>query len=602
MSLFNLFGRTKPTISIDAALISSERFTGAFQVAFNVEDAKITLKNKDGRVLWENTFWPCDFRHTLAISDTPFLQSSQGTDDIGPGEGGAFEIHERDVHTTGHQTIVAIKHAGGDTVRVEGTLAERAGTAPSLSYSFEFGEPVIVYASRKEEQFYGFGEQFSFCGAKGEKVPILVRYVGCFSSLLMVVIDMDVEGVVVRIGMIMELVEFIEFIIYPIHLESKGIGRGTQPHLRPFHRCDRYTTYAPIPHYITTDNRSVFLENTEYSSFDLRKDDRVVIRVTAKIVTGRILNAPTVVTFITEYTSHVGRMRPLPPWTGLGAIAGMRGGSRKDWCGERVQKVCGKELKRLWRNWENDEELYPDWDELVRELRAGDVRVLSYVNTVLADVRSKANGLRKKLFVEAAGRGLLVMYPTRDDGRSGMLVISSGLDFEARLLDLTNAETWWWLKDVLKECVFKYNVASKLHGRFWRVHALLLVALALQLGRPYHNAYPHEWARMHDEVVRELGVEREVVLFHRSAFTLSPGRMNLMWTGDQNAAWDEHDGIKSSVGVVDLCMGSHRYALWWLLGPGHHAFGYTTFAANNPGFNMVHSRELLFRWMDHGVL
>lgn len=66
----------------------------------------------------------------------------------------------------------------------------------------------------------------------------------------------------------------------------------------------------------------------------------------------------------------------------------------------------------------------------------------------------------------------------------------------------------------------------------------------------YHNAYPHEWARLHDEVVRELGLEREAVMFHRSAFTLSPGRMNLMWAGDQNVTWDEHDGIKSAVSHV----------------------------------------------------
>lgn len=39
----------------------------------------------------------------------------------------------------------------------------------------------------------------------------------------------------------------------------------------------------------------------------------------------------------------------------------------------------------------------------------------------------------------------------------------------------------------------------------------------------YHNQYPQEWAKLADEIVRELGLEEEAVLFHRSAFTKSPG-------------------------------------------------------------------------------
>jgi alpha-glucosidase len=32
-----------------------------------------------------------------------------------------------------------------------------------------------------------------------------------------------------------------------------------------------------VPHYITSEMRSLFLENYEYSSFDLREEDRVQV-------------------------------------------------------------------------------------------------------------------------------------------------------------------------------------------------------------------------------------------------------------------------------------------------------------------------------------
>lgn len=41
----------------------------------------------------------------------------------------------------------------------------------------------------------------------------------------------------------------------------------------------------------------------------------------------------------------------------------------------------------------------------------------------------------------------------------------------------------------------------------------------------YHNQYPQEWAKLADEIVHELGLENEAVMFHRSAFTKSPGKV-----------------------------------------------------------------------------
>lgn len=90
----------------------------------------------------------------------------------------------------------------------------------------------LTYATDAEENFYGFGESFSHFNLKGRRVPILVS--------------------------------------------EQGVGRGEQPITDYLNENvaqgvggDWYTTYAPKPIYITNHNRTVFLNNSEVSFFDL---------------------------------------------------------------------------------------------------------------------------------------------------------------------------------------------------------------------------------------------------------------------------------------------------------------------------------------------
>ena len=63
----------------------------------------------------------------------------------------------------------------------------------------------------------------------------------------------------------------------------------------------------------------------------------------------------------------------------------------------------------LWR--QADECTYPDWWQLVAELRASGVRTLSYINPFLtaATVASPCRPNRSSLFAEAAARGYLIV-------------------------------------------------------------------------------------------------------------------------------------------------------------------------------------------------
>ena len=111
----------------------------------------------------------------------------------------------------------------------------------------------------------------------------------------------------------------------------------------------------------------------------------------------------------------------------------------QDWVGKRE---IG-ETSRLWWNWEVDRVAYPDWEEMVAELAAQEIRVMAYVNPHLTDVTDKP-GHRRNLFREARDRGFLVR---RCDGSEAQLG-SFGLN--AGMVDLSNPEAYAWMKEVVR--------------------------------------------------------------------------------------------------------------------------------------------------------
>ena len=82
-----------------------------------------------------------------------------------------------------------------------------------------------------------------------------------------------------------------------------------------------------MPHYLTNQNRSLFLENYEYSVFDLRKENSVSIRVFSNTMRGQILYGKSILDLIERFTEYSGRMKALPDWLNNGAIVGLQGGT-----------------------------------------------------------------------------------------------------------------------------------------------------------------------------------------------------------------------------------------------------------------------------------
>lgn len=376
----------------------------------------------------------------------------------------------------------------------------------------------LQYASNAEERFYGFGEQYSHFNHKGNFVPILVN--------------------------------------------EQGIGRGdiTDPIINLVlgnSTGDDYTSYKVTPQYITSQLRSLFIENYEFSSFNLMENNRVELTVFSSEIMGRILYGKNPIELIETYTAFCGRMSELPDWIMEGAILGVQGGTQKvykvwndlksqntpvaafwlqDWEGQRTT-VIGKQL---WWNWELDNDRYPGWDRMRDSMLKEDVRLMGYINPFIVQVFGEKENYRRNQFKEANDNNFLV---TNRNNRPYMVQNTS---FSSGILDISNPDCEEWLKDIIKDEL----LGRGMYG--WMADFAEALPFDGNIQFPegpkvYHNKYPEEWVRINREAIQEVGLDGEIIFFSRAAYRGSPKYCTLFWEGDQITDWGQNDGIKSAI-------------------------------------------------------
>lgn len=556
-----------------AALPAATYQIGQFLIAWDpAGGGRLTLchQARPDRVLW------------ATLPGRSFLAAGQGRETVTEARG-LFFFRDRVRELATEQTLAPFT-VGGDSLTLAGVLTGRGKAGQTkVRYRFtltavapaqlrfevtvdnlRYNRLYLTCASEPAERIFGFGEQFTCFNLKGRRVPLFVS--------------------------------------------EQGIGRGAQPVTFLVNLVARaggawHTTYAGVPHYITSRLRSLFLETYEYAAFDLRRPDRIQVELWAARAAGRILYGETPADLIREYTACAGRMRPLPDWVHEGAILGLQGGTAcvrerlaqiqahgapvaalwlQDWVGPRTTPLG----QQLWWNWELDRERYPEWDSWVAELAAQGIRVLTYLNPFVTDVADKP-AHRRNLFREAEAQGLLVRDAV---GRPCLLQNST---FCAGLLDLTNPAAWAWIKQLIHDEL----LATGVSGWMADYGEALPYEARLFSGEPaarFHNRYPEAWAQLNREAIEETGRGAELVFFTRAAYRQSPGLTTLQWLGDQLVTWDRHDGIKSAVTGL-LSGGLSGFSL------NHSDCGGFTALRAGP-LQYRRGRELLWRWLELGAL
>ncbi|TGL60264.1 alpha-glucosidase [Leptospira ognonensis] len=493
----------------------------------------------------------------------------------------SFAIKDERQRTCNHQTITRIGVANGQ-FEILGTLSGKKCSTEfkfnikpisekEIEFKIELSDKTLnriwlKYASSHDEKFFGFGEQFSNQEFKG-KTPFLFT-------------------------------------------EEQGIGRGDQPitagaNLLAGAGGNEYTTYAPIPHYITSKNRSVFFDNSGYSKFDLSSSDSVVVEFWDTNLQGglkaSIWLGKNPKELVEAYTKKSGRFAPLPDWS-YGTWLGVQGGTEKvnsvieqakaagnpitalwiqDWCGRRVTNF-GDQLK--WR-WYADETLYPDFKKFVKDMNAKNIQVLGYINSFLADTDPKKPGddFTNSLLVEARAKGYLIKNAKGED----YLIQTVG--FPAYLIDLTNPAAVKWTKEIIKKNLIDVGLSGWMadFGEWLPYDAKMHSGIDAKV---YHNQYPVDWARINREAIKEAGKEGKIIFFTRAGYSYSNAHSTLFWEGDQMVSFGKNDGLPSAIlGLTSS--GISGYAL------NHSDIGgYTTIS--NPLKNYHRTKELLLRWAE----
>ncbi len=416
----------------------------------------------------------------------------------------------------------------------------------------------LSFLSDKEEQVFGFGEQFSHVNMKGKAVPIFT--------------------------------------------EEQGLGRGDKPITRLAKLGgaggNAFTTYCGIPFFITTGsknlgvgNRAMFVDNSEYIKFDLTKEELISIELWGNELKADMWMANNPLDLIEAYTEKTGRMPELPDWA-YGTWIGLQGGAEKskrvvaeakaagnpvtaiwiqDWVGKRKTRFGSQ----LWWNWRPDEATYPDFKNYCQAMNKEGVMVLGYINSFLPNEREMVQVAKKE--------GYLIKTPKGKDYE----IETAG--FPAYLVDLTNPDAFEWMKGIIKTNM----IEGGLHGWMADFGEWSPWDAKLHSGedpKVHHNRYPVEWARLNREAIQEMGKEGEIVFFSRAGYSYSNQYSTAFWMGDQMVNWGKNDGIGSTIPAA-LSSGLSGIAI------NHSDIGgYTT--VTFPFVKVTRSEELLFRWSE----
>ncbi|QYU68834.1 alpha-glucosidase [Leptolyngbya sp. 15MV] len=385
---------------------------------------------------------------------------------------------------------------------------------------------------------------------------------------------------------------------FPMWTSEPGVGREPGTPLTDlasadgsFAGGDYWTTNYPEPTVVSSAGWALSIANAEYCEIDCSEPGRLRLHVWSGEVTIDLFHASRPLDLVRQLGARFGPRRALPEWSLGGAVLGLKDGARsfdrlervidagaaisalwcEDWVGVR-QTGFGR---RLFWDWQWNEDRYPGLPERIAGLKARGIRFLGYVNPYLA--------VDGPLYAEAAGQGLLAR---RLDGAEPYLVDFG--EFDAGVVDFTNpAAADWFAEEVIGKRMLDFG----LDGWMADFGEYLPVDLCLYDGDPMqeHNRWPVRWAEVSRRAIASRGREGDVLWFMRAGHTGVQAHCPLLWAGDQSVDFSRHDGIGTVV-TAALSAG--------LVG---NAFSHSDVGGYTSLFDNVRSEELMLRWYELGA-
>ncbi len=369
---------------------------------------------------------------------------------------------------------------------------------------------ILRYVQSSAAHIFGGGEQFSHLNLQGHKVPMIV--------------------------------------------EENGIGRG-DPKITPFTRLagvagNEFSTYCPIPFYMTTEGKGIAVTGGSPSQLDFSKPDRVEIDAMEASLTLDIWQKPQPLDILEAFSAINGRFPILPDWA-WGTWLGIQGGAKQvdervarlqafgcklaaiwiqDWVGKR-QTQFGSRLQ--W-HWEADTVQYPRIQQWITAKNAAGIKVLGYINPFLKAESHWADSLAQFLVKDI--QGLPRLFPVGG--------------FDAFQFELHDPATRKMLAEMIRKNMIDigfsgwmadfaewYPVASDSKGNKAKQEGSIAA----------HNDYPIRWQQVNRMAIESTGHPEDYVYFSRSGYLGAGQYASTYWAGDQMTSWGENDGLPSAV-------------------------------------------------------
>ena len=245
---------------------------------------KLSVIHRDApeRLLWESEPGGNFLVGEQAVADIKTFGTPEGAYDISDTVSARYENPTIDAISAAGSTASVTGSLSGAGGSIGYTLTFKALSSSHLRFTISVGGDEASGVSRlqlrcgsaADEAFFGFGQQLTYFNQKGYVLPILVQE----------------HGVGRGRPIVTQLVDA---------FANRG---GGNPHI----------TEAPAPHFISSRLRSLFLENTEYSTFDMRHADHVDIKVWSATMTGRILYGESPLDLIEAYTAYAAACASCP--------------------------------------------------------------------------------------------------------------------------------------------------------------------------------------------------------------------------------------------------------------------------------------------------